>query len=68
VLIFCQTLKNYHIYCFNAHYLKWNRVEWLKFPVNHGSIVPDGLIKINNNNIIKFRRVTCMHKYQYTKC
>jgi hypothetical protein len=52
VLIFSESLQNYYIYCFNANSLKWNRIEWLEFPVNHASVFRDGLIEVDNNNLL----------------
>jgi hypothetical protein len=52
VIIASESLKNYRIYCFNANLLKWSRIEWIKFPTNHASIIRDGLIEVDNNNLL----------------
>jgi hypothetical protein len=33
-----ETMKHFNIYRFDATSLKWDRIEWLKLPINHGSI------------------------------
>jgi hypothetical protein len=52
ILIISESIKSYRIYCFNANLLKWNRIEWLKFPINHTTINRDGLTKGDNNNLL----------------
>jgi hypothetical protein len=35
VSIFSQSLQHFNIYRFDATSLKWDRIEWLHFSINH---------------------------------
>jgi hypothetical protein len=56
VLILSESLQKYHIYCFNANSLKWNRIEWLQFPVNHAFVFDGSLTEVDNNNLFNLGR------------
>jgi hypothetical protein len=32
-------MQYYYIYVFNAAKMKWNRIEWLHLPINHGPLM-----------------------------